>query len=75
MSARLRDLFPNAAGSGAVWECAVTGVTPEETGLAVRLHRPDFLCADRVFPKFSENRRDALTMFLMAGIMSIMEIV
>ena len=28
MSARLRDLFPNAAGSGAVWECAVTGVTP-----------------------------------------------
>ncbi len=37
MSARLRDLFPNAAGSGAVWECAVTGVTPEENGLAVQL--------------------------------------
>ena len=37
MSARLRDLFPNAAGSGAVWECAVTGVTPGENGLAVQL--------------------------------------
>lgn len=45
------------------------------TPLAVRLHRPDFLYADRVFPKFSENRQDALTMFLMGAIMSIMEIV
>ena len=37
MSARLRDLFPNAAFGGAVWECAVTGVIPGENGLLVQL--------------------------------------
>lgn len=37
MSARLCDLFPNAAGKEPVWECAVIGVTPAEAGLVVRL--------------------------------------
>ena len=37
MSARLRDLFPNAAGGEPVWECSVAGVVPEGSGLTVRL--------------------------------------
>ena len=37
MSARLRDLFPNAATGAAVWECAVSGVAPREDGLTVEL--------------------------------------
>ena len=37
MSARLRDLFPNAAAQTAVWDCAVAGVSPDGTGLTVQL--------------------------------------
>ncbi|MBR5536436.1 MAG: hypothetical protein IKU58_00875, partial [Clostridia bacterium] len=37
MSARLRDLFPNAADSTAVWECAVAGISPDGAGLTVQL--------------------------------------
>ena len=35
MSAKLRDLFPNAAGQEHVWDCAVAGVTPQEEGLII----------------------------------------
>ena len=37
MSARLRDLFPNAAAASAVWECAVAGISPDSAGLTVQL--------------------------------------
>ena len=37
MSAKLRDLFPNAAGQEHVWDCAVAGVTPQEEGLIIEL--------------------------------------
>jgi len=37
MSARLRDLFPNATDGSAVWECAVAGISPQDTGLTVQL--------------------------------------
>ena len=29
MSAKLRDLFPNAAGGAVVWECSAAGVAPD----------------------------------------------
>jgi len=37
MSAKLRDLFPNAAGQEMIWDCAVAGVTPQQEGLIVEL--------------------------------------
>ncbi len=48
MSARLRDLFPNAQSADPLWECTVLGVTPGESGVTVRLNSDAWLSDERV---------------------------